>query len=73
MHLLLNPMVYYFERYREIFPEVTEWSNTKIFFKASSPDFDLPFDMFSAAFYLITRYEEYENSIWMSMEGIRLK
>lgn len=47
---------------KEIFPEVVGWNNTKIFFKTSSPDFDLPFDLFSAAFYLITRYEEYENS-----------
>ena len=33
---------------KEIFPEVVGWNNTKIFFKTSSFDFDLPFDLFSA-------------------------
>lgn len=40
-------------------PEVEDWNNTKIFFKTGNGDTDLPFDMFSAAFYLISRYEEY--------------
>ncbi|NCC98087.1 MAG: hypothetical protein EOL95_00070 [Bacteroidia bacterium] len=40
-------------------PEVEDWNNTKIFFKTGNSDEDLPFDMFSAAFYLISRYEEY--------------
>lgn len=38
--------------------EVTEWDNLKIFFKTSEES-DIPFDIFSASFYLISRYEEY--------------
>lgn len=38
--------------------EVQQWNELPIFFK--SPDRgDLPFDIFSASFYLLTRYEEY--------------
>lgn len=37
---------------------VTEWNGTKIFFKTSGRS-DMPFDLFSASFYLVTRYEEY--------------
>ncbi|MBU8892757.1 MAG: polysaccharide deacetylase family protein [Bacteroidales bacterium] len=38
--------------------EVSSWENNKIFFQTSgSPD--LPFDLFAAAFYLVSRYEEY--------------
>lgn len=33
-----------------------EWRGLKIFFRTAG---DLPFDLFSASFYLITRYEEY--------------
>jgi len=36
---------------------VSEWNNLKIFFQANSSD--LPFDIFSATFYLASRYEEY--------------
>ncbi len=35
---------------------VTKWNELKIFFQTNG---DLPFDIFSAAFYLVTRYEEY--------------
>lgn len=38
-------------------PKVREWEGLPIFFKTASND--LPFDLFAAAFYLITRYEEY--------------
>jgi hypothetical protein len=34
----------------------TDWSDIKIFFQTKG---DIPFDIFSAAFYLISRYEEY--------------
>ncbi|MBP6230215.1 MAG: polysaccharide deacetylase family protein [Paludibacteraceae bacterium] len=44
---------------REVQPEVTEWNGTKIFFQATKADTSIPFDIFAAAFYLITRYEEY--------------
>lgn len=38
--------------------QVDEWDNLKIFFKTSDST-DIPFDIFSASFYLISRYEEY--------------
>jgi hypothetical protein len=37
---------------------VTEWKGLPVFFP-SSPDSDLPFDIFAASFFLVTRYEEY--------------
>lgn len=37
---------------------VTEWKSLPVFFQTSH-DSDLPFDIFAASFYLITRYEEY--------------
>jgi len=38
--------------------EVSEWNNQKIFFQTSEGT-DIPFDLFAASFYLISRYEEY--------------
>lgn len=38
--------------------EVTEWQGLKIFFQTNSQS-DLPFDIFAASFYLVSRYEEY--------------
>lgn len=35
------------------------WEDTPCFFRVSSES-DIPFDIFSASFYLITRYEEYQ-------------
>jgi hypothetical protein len=37
---------------------VTEWEGHKIFFQ-TSPGCALPFDIFAASFYLLSRYEEY--------------
>jgi hypothetical protein len=37
---------------------ITEWSGLKIFFQTSKKSV-LPFDVFAAAFYLVSRYEEY--------------
>ncbi len=37
--------------------KVSDWNNLKIFFQNESGS--LPFDIFSASFYLVTRYEEY--------------
>lgn len=37
---------------------VSEWKGSKIFFQNDSVA-DIPFDLFSAGFYLLTRYEEY--------------
>ncbi len=38
--------------------EVSEWKNLKIFFQTSGNS-DIPFDIFAASFFLISRYEEY--------------
>jgi hypothetical protein len=38
--------------------EISEWRSAPIFFQTSR-DADIPFDIFAAAFYLISRYEEY--------------
>lgn len=38
--------------------DVSEYINSKIFFKTSNNS-ALPFDIFAASFYLVTRYEEY--------------
>jgi hypothetical protein len=40
---------------------VTEWKSLPVFFQ-TSPGSDLPFDIFAASFFLITRYEEYLES-----------
>ncbi len=37
--------------------KVSDWDHQKIFFQTSEAD--LPFDIFAASFYLISRYEEY--------------
>lgn len=37
---------------------VSEWKGLPVFFQAGS-DSDLPFDIFAASFFLVTRYEEY--------------
>jgi len=38
--------------------EVNTWNNYKVFFQTSEKA-DIPFDLFAASFYLISRYEEY--------------
>lgn len=40
---------------------VTDWKGLPVFFQ-TSPGSDLPFDIFAASFFLITRYEEYLES-----------
>lgn len=37
---------------------VTQWDNVKVFFQTND-DSTLPFDLFAASFYLLSRYEEY--------------
>ncbi len=37
---------------------VIDWQDTKAFF-ATHPKYRIPFDLFAASFYLLTRYEEY--------------
>lgn len=40
---------------------VSNWNSLPVFF-STSPDSDLPFDIFGASFFLVTRYEEYLDS-----------
>ncbi|MFM7016642.1 MAG: polysaccharide deacetylase family protein [Bacteroidota bacterium] len=37
---------------------VFEWKNMPVFF-GTHPKYDMPFDLFAASFYLVSRYEEY--------------
>ncbi len=39
---------------------ITEWKGLPVFFQ-TDPDSDLPFDIFAASFYLLSRYEEYQD------------
>ncbi len=39
--------------------QVFDWEETKCFFEVKNPDSALPYDIFAATFYLLTRYEEY--------------
>jgi len=55
----ISPVSLLFEKSitpREII--VDEWNGLPVFFQTSS-DSDLPFDIFAASFYLVSRYEEY--------------
>lgn len=38
-------------------PFVTQWDNVKVFFQTDDHS-DIPFDLFAASFYLVSRYEE---------------
>ncbi|MDB5250829.1 MAG: hypothetical protein JWQ40_5223 [Segetibacter sp.] len=56
--LWIDPVTLLFENDIQKQPiEIFSWKGTKVFFKSSNGD--LPFDIFAASFYLITRYEEY--------------
>ncbi len=39
--------------------QVSDWEETQCFFEVKHADSALPFDIFAATFYLLTRYEEY--------------
>ncbi|MCQ2351510.1 MAG: hypothetical protein MJ003_06005 [Paludibacteraceae bacterium] len=39
--------------------KVSDWNGTKIFYQTTDTKYDLPFDIFSASFFLLSRYEEY--------------
>ena len=55
----INPDELLFETgIRERHISVTEWKGLPVFFQTNSAS-DLPFDIFAASFFLITRYEEY--------------
>ncbi len=45
--------------FNEVAIQVSSWENTKCFFAVKHPMAALPFDIFAASFYLLTRYEEY--------------
>ena len=40
-------------------PKTGEWNGRPVLFATQGDDFTLPFDLFSAIFYLLSRYEEY--------------
>lgn len=44
----------------ERMPETGEWNSLPVFF-ITSADADIPFDIFAASFYLVSRYEEYNS------------
>jgi len=55
----INPVSLLFEK--EIRPQeisVSDWKGVPVFFQ-SQVDSDLPFDIFAATFYMVSRYEEY--------------
>ncbi|WP_405205392.1 polysaccharide deacetylase family protein [Aquimarina sp. LLG6339-5] len=45
--------------FNEVDIQVIPWGETQCFFQVKHPDTALPFDIFAASFYLLTRYEEY--------------
>jgi hypothetical protein len=56
--LQLRPHPLLFEAHLQIqYPDVSDWDSLKIFFKVENSF--LPFDIFAASFYLVSRYEEY--------------
>jgi hypothetical protein len=55
MHIVPHSILFE-DQVRNISISYNEWNNLKIFFES---DGDIPFDIFAAAFYLISRYEEY--------------
>lgn len=57
---------------------VSTWNGTKIFFETSAGS-DMPFDVFAASFWLVTRYEEYlpssrdQHNRFMAAESLAFK
>lgn len=45
--------------FNEVDIQVVPWEEVPCFFSVKHPDTALPFDIFAASFYLLTRYEEY--------------
>ncbi|WP_344925612.1 polysaccharide deacetylase family protein [Aquimarina addita] len=45
--------------FNEVDIQVTSWGEVSCFFPVKHPEAALPFDVFAASFYLLTRYEEY--------------
>ena len=58
--LKISPDILLFEQgVRPVEIDAGEFMGVPYFFK-SSPDSDMPFDVFAASFYLVSRYEEYQ-------------
>lgn len=51
---------------------VADWEDTKCFF-AANPDSHLPFDIFAATFYLLSRYEEYLPHVKNNYGGYKME
>ncbi|KAA1245697.1 polysaccharide deacetylase family protein [Aquimarina sp. RZ0] len=45
--------------FNEVAIQVLPWEDTQCFFQVKNPNSALPFDVFAATFYLLSRYEEY--------------
>jgi hypothetical protein len=55
----ISPAAILFEKgIRDQDIEITRWNNLPVFFRCQS-DSDIPFDIFAASFYMVSRYEEY--------------
>ena len=52
--------------------KVGRWNDIPCFFKTSSKS-SIPFDIFSASFYMLTRYEEYQPYVKDNKEGFPIK
>ncbi|NOZ45707.1 MAG: hypothetical protein GXO79_02890 [Chlorobi bacterium] len=58
----INPHSLLFEnKIRNIDIDISEWQGIKVFFQTNN-NAEIPFDIFAASFYLITRYEEYKTN-----------
>lgn len=56
--LQLKPKKLLFEHHLQVqYPDIFEWEGEKALFAV--PDSFIPFDLFAASFYLVSRYEEY--------------
>jgi hypothetical protein len=56
-HVWANPLLFQ-QGIKDVFIEVQEWQGIPCFFEATEESV-VPFDIFAASFYLISRYEEY--------------
>jgi hypothetical protein len=54
-----NHSLLYEQGINDLSPKVSPWEDTTCFFSAGERS-SIPFDIFAASFYLITRYEEYQ-------------
>jgi hypothetical protein len=57
----LSPILFE-EGITEMVPQWSQWDNLSVLFPSNNPNNSIPFDIFSACFYLLSRYEEYNTS-----------